>query len=286
MGDGGKVVPLDDVAKATAEIVKAIPVYQDALQPAARELGELAATPLKLLNIALRPVKTIFSAFDLSFDKLDAALVRLLKDVPRENLVEPPPTVAGPVLLAYPFAESEPALRDMFERLLATAMNKNTTSDAHPSFVEIIRQLNPDEARLLGAMTRPPRKEFAAAELHLNNVNEQGYRAVDRLFDFGDLSLVASDRMPQYVHNLERLGIVEISFTKFFTDDELYASFETRRETIELRRAAATESGTTITVSRGAVSLTAFGVAFIAACVDPEAARQMRTGVISVPDPH
>ena len=40
-------------------------------------------------------------------------------------------------------------LRNMYANLLAASMLKDEKENAHPSFVEIIKQLSPDEAKLL-----------------------------------------------------------------------------------------------------------------------------------------
>jgi hypothetical protein len=140
-----------------------VPVYADAVQPAARELGELAAAPLSLLNTALRPVKTIMLGFNLVFDNLDARLRARLAGVPAEKVVEPLPSIAGPLLFAYPFVESEPALRELFEQLLATAMNADVQDRAHPSYVEVIKQMTADEAKLVRWITRADMPEESAA---------------------------------------------------------------------------------------------------------------------------
>jgi abortive infection alpha-like protein len=47
------------------------------------------------------------------------------------------------------FASEEPDLREMYVKLLATSMDGATSDDAHPSFVTLIQQLTPDEARIL-----------------------------------------------------------------------------------------------------------------------------------------
>lgn len=47
------------------------------------------------------------------------------------------------------FASEEPDLREMYAKLLATSMDCATSDDAHPSFVSLIQQLTPDEARIL-----------------------------------------------------------------------------------------------------------------------------------------
>lgn len=45
-------------------------------------------------------------------------------------------------------------LRDMFANLLARSMDTATAGNVHPSFVEVIKQLTPDEARILSTMDR------------------------------------------------------------------------------------------------------------------------------------
>jgi hypothetical protein len=184
MADVGKLVPVK-TAEAVAAIVKEVPVYQDAIQPAARELGMLAASPLAMLNTALRPVKSIMLGINLTLDKLDDSLRRLLADVPPEQVVEPRASVAGPLLLAYPFVASEPELQEMFARLLATAMTSTTQGRAHPAFVEIMKQLTADEARLVRRFTQPFRGDFPAAELRVHQLHG-GYQKRGALFDFGN----------------------------------------------------------------------------------------------------
>jgi hypothetical protein len=47
------------------------------------------------------------------------------------------------------FASEVPDLREMYAKLLATSMDSATSDTAHPSFVTLIQQLTPDEARIL-----------------------------------------------------------------------------------------------------------------------------------------
>ena len=53
----------DTNVKATIDavtgLVKAIPIYQDAVQPAARQIGKSLETVSKTVNIALAPIKSL-----------------------------------------------------------------------------------------------------------------------------------------------------------------------------------------------------------------------------------
>ncbi|MEI8673868.1 DUF4393 domain-containing protein [Vibrio sp. SA48] len=64
--------------------------------------------------------------------------------------------MAGPTLESLKFSGSEETLREMYANLLANAMDCETQESVHPSFVQIISQLLPLEATLLGALCELP----------------------------------------------------------------------------------------------------------------------------------
>jgi len=67
---------------------------------------------------------------------------------PPDQIVVPKPNVAGPALEALRYTWHEETLSDLYANLLAaSSMDKSTADGAHPAFVEIIRQLTPDEAK-------------------------------------------------------------------------------------------------------------------------------------------
>jgi hypothetical protein len=52
-----KASEIGETAKAVAEIVKAVPVYQDAVQPAAQEVGKSLHLVARAVNAALAPIE-------------------------------------------------------------------------------------------------------------------------------------------------------------------------------------------------------------------------------------
>jgi hypothetical protein len=148
-----------ETLKAAKELAEAVPVYQDAVQPVAKELGEslkpagrdvgesvVAVTGA--IKLALTPLRGLLWGWQQVEEIVLPELGRRFRDK-LHRLVPPEPTVAGPALESLRFAGSQPALREMYVNLLATAMDKETATKAHPSFAEIIRQLTPDEARVV-----------------------------------------------------------------------------------------------------------------------------------------
>ncbi len=264
MSDDAKPGMVKETVEAIAVIVKEVPIYQDAVQPAAREAGRLAAAPLSLLNTALRPVKSILLGVNLAFDSLDAKLRELLADVPPAKVVEPPVNVSGPLLLAYPFAEGEPPLREMFARLLATAMNSDTRADAHPSFVEIIKQLTADEARLLKIFEA--RRDSAVACGRIDVMTTGAYEMCGTVADIDSAPLVNPSRLEEYLVNIDRLGLLTVQFqSSLYGMEETYAALEEKPLAQKVRMSL--QPGQKLKLTPGALSTTEFGKAFLRACV-------------------
>jgi Abortive infection alpha len=77
-----------------------------------------------------------------------------IADVPDENLITPPASVAVPALQGLSYTFEEPNLKELYLNLLATASDDRRADQAHPVFAEIIKQLAPNETKLLNVTLR------------------------------------------------------------------------------------------------------------------------------------
>jgi len=211
-GEKGKV-------EKAAEIVKAIgdqfPLYADLLKPPAGELGAEGAEIVRTVRSVMEPVHLLVRAYaERAKEWVSAHVAAKLRDVPQDRIITPNPAVAGPVLQSLAFTFHEEPLREMFVKLLATAMDRETAQKAHPCFAEIIRQMVPDEARLVRFVwegnptttvvvtSTPVTKENAGvlqlskAELVLSFVAEEA--GCDH-----------TELLRSYLDNLERLGLFD-----------------------------------------------------------------------------
>lgn len=138
-----------ELASKLADAIPAKEAYKDAVQPGARQIGTALGTVGHLLNSVLRPLQSLDKVWTCMFERLDGWLAQRLQGVPPSELTEPPPTVAGNVLTGLLFAQDEPDIREMFLNLLATSMVRRTKALAHPSFAGILKEMTPDEARIM-----------------------------------------------------------------------------------------------------------------------------------------
>jgi len=206
-----------DVVRAVKGVIESVPVYQDALQPAAKSFGHEAApagkelatavvTLSKAINVALAPLEVLVWGYDQVKKNFLPALAEKLKKT--QQIITPPLNVAGPTIEALKFSGSNPVLREMFVKLLATSMDANTTLNAHPAFVDIVRHLTPDEARILAWFVPQKGQLF---EYKWPDRGTQNRSFVDMLLQ--GVAVPASCEhtglIASYLDNLTRLGLLK-----------------------------------------------------------------------------
>jgi hypothetical protein len=164
------------------------------------------------------------------------------------------------------FSYEEPDLKELYLSLLASAMDGRVSADAHPGFVEIIRQLTSEEARLLRIVLSAT-SNLPIVEVRLQMPESQGFVALlQHLVPFASSAGVPIEnpRVTAIVDNWIRLGLVTADYGIRLTGDERYAWVESRPELVRLKTQQETEENK-ITYERGVLTRTAFGLQFAAA---------------------
>lgn len=255
-----------DVADAVKGIVEAVPIYQDTIQPAAREVGVALQTVAKTIHIALAPIRVLVWGYEQIGEYVTARLAEKLKDKPADEIVTPPPNVAGPAIEALRFAGQEADLREMYASLLATAMDIHRTRKAHPAFVEIIRQLTSDEARLLRYFMTSG--VFPLISIRSEKKNGEGGITVLRHFSLlGEkASCQISELTSSYIDNLCRLGLVEIPFQYRYSTPGIYDEVRNHPTVMTLIAEIDSQDEVSSQIQEHILILTAIGKQFSEAC--------------------
>lgn len=253
-------------------------VIQTALEPAAKEfakasegvgkdLGESAVLVAKSVKALLTPLKALVWGFDQIEDLFMPDLEKKMEGVPEDRRIEPTLLVAGPTGQALVFAGHVPELRDLFANLLATAMDKETAQNAHPSFVEIIKQMSPDEARILRYMSDG--KNVPMIHLQRHKAEGPGYSYPIRNFSLlGKLSGCEHVHLtPQYIDSLCRLGICEVPPYTYMTVPNAYDDLTNHPEIQQYITEEKAKEGVDVTIEQCLVRLTLIGKQFVDACV-------------------
>ena len=242
------------------------------VQAAAGEIGKTVLTLTKTINNALLPIAAVNFAFDKArayfANQFEAEFTRVAGSIPVEDLIEPKPMIAGPALQGLAFCHEEDNLRALYLALLATAVDRRKAASAHPAFVEIIRQMDSEEARLIQTALRSE-GAIAIAQLIARTVGSISHRPLqNHIINFRDMSTqepVEEPKMPAMIDNWIRLGLVTVEYDKSLTSDSAYSWVDGRPEF--KREAAKLESGKEeLEFNKGVLLRTSFGKQFGRAC--------------------
>ena len=187
-----------------------------------------ALFPLAILNYGYDKAEIYFRT------KFQDDMTKLTLSIPAENIVDPKASLAGPALQGLAYSHDEDELKDMYLNLLASSMDSTKAESAHPSYVETIKQLSSQEAKLLKIFLA--KDQTSIARLHLLINEQSSYQTVARhilnLIDKGSGGPVVIDMLPAYVENWVRLGLIEVDYTAHLSDEKAYTWVEERPEYI------------------------------------------------------
>ncbi len=131
---------------------------------------------------------------------------REVTSIPPENLKEPQLSLVGPALEASKYYIEEKIIRNMFAKLIAASIDTRKNGLVHHAFVDIIKQMSPNDANLLMDFSNPTTLLYCLIK-RSDNADTSEY--------ISDIYL--SDSTPEFsqdnslsVNNLERLGLLYI----------------------------------------------------------------------------
>jgi len=252
-------------AQVVGELIKAAGDSPEAKQ-AGQNIGRVAVTLTAAIDNCLLPIAAVNFAFARAKDYFGGLfqkdIAAATSDIPADTLIEPKPSLAGPALQALAFSHDEIDLKNLYIKLLATSMDGRKAEQAHPAFVEILRQLTAQEARALHSII--PFIQLPICQIQ--QVFDDGGRrtVVNHLLDGVDTETgqaVEEPQMPVMVDNWIRLGLVEVDYTRWLFDEGSYNWMERRPELHSIRAHLKNENSQ-ITPQKGVLSVTNLGEQF------------------------
>jgi len=242
-----------------------------------KELGEAALTVAKGVNRSVKTAAWLIggtpTALIFAYERIKEVLLRAVEDrihaIPNDRLEPPPLRIAGPTIEAMKFCVDDMDLVDLFANLLVTSMDQSRKTMAFPAFIEIIKQLSPDEARILKYLAESNTSNLASLRIHVPNAN--GYTIAARNVTALPIRvrLDAPKNCQSYVDNMQRLRLIEHMGIQFLSGPSGQAAYEEIEAWDDFKRIVAK-----IEADRGKCELhregfavSEFGLAFLAACV-------------------
>lgn len=258
----------DSTGAAIAKVLE--PIVHEVTLSAAAEIGTTLAGAVK---IALAPINAAIWTYEQAAAYAEEKVTEILRrrGINAEEVASPSADIAASTIQLLRLRSQADELRALYLNLLATSMH--APSRVHPAYIEIVRQMSADEARLV--------PYFLPSEFTMRS-----YQVIRLLYNDRD-SDASWDSAPGYIttfpqkinvksvnphlENLDRLGIIDITFEHTVGGNRAYAELESSTEARERVNDVAEELGLTPDTlrhrfQRGKVGPTVFGAKFIAAC--------------------
>lgn len=149
--------------------------YDDLVHPSAESLGKTVSLVPRTVAIWLsswnRQVVNREESIKLAIDAIESRVGK----IPEEHLTEPPAHIAVPAIQQLAYCYDSEELRGMYANLLLSSMDDQTTEYVHPSLVQLLKEISPDEAKLLSTLTGSEanvRVSIPLVDLRIVSVNE------------------------------------------------------------------------------------------------------------------
>ena len=252
-------------AKAIAEVSK--DVVEDIVRPSSKSIGE---------NLGI-----MFDGFmgwlgcwgekqkikqQKSIEDFKQNMELKISNISSENLKEPTMNIVGPAIESAKFYYEEEYYKEMFANLIAAACDKSKINIIHPSYVEIIKQLSPRDAKLLSMFKY--NSTYPMVTMKIKRENGIITPCPQCLFDLKDrnqdFKLEERSLLTSSLDNLTRLGliiknnsIIELDYDyEKFRNDIIYSAFSQIKSSSQDK----------IEFTKYRLELSNFGVDFVNIC--------------------
>ena len=258
---------IEGTINAVTGLVKAVPVYEDALQPVAKETGKALQTVGKAVNSALLPIRGLVWGIEQIESFVHTKVAKKLENIPVENIQTPDPAVAGPALESLRYTGHKESLSELYANLLASSMDSETAKNAHPGFVEIIRNLSADEAKVLTFLFTRGVSPIIDIRRE-SRADSSGVTVHEFVSTIGiDSGCEHRDLMDSYLVNLERLGLIELDKGRFLSAADAYTRITEDPPFKAITEALDASADHRAILVKYYTRLTAFGRQFGQACI-------------------
>ena len=261
---------LDVVKEAVKELSK--DAYQDVIQPTVQPLGQTVGLVPRAIKAALLPLEKWILQREYNLKETEKLLEKKLQEIDPAKIVSPEPYVAVPAIQYISYCMNDADLRELFANLLAKSMIDDVKSYVHPSFLEIIKQLSPDEAKLLRYFSEQRGSSFPTITMWRTNSIGDGIVLYQHFSNIGELAhCVEPFNIQMMFDNLARQGLIEYneSGSSLYRKD-LYEPLKTHPFVQGTKRkilSSVSDDYNIIELKEGFIHITELGKRFIDLCV-------------------
>lgn len=209
---------------------------------------------------------------ELNMQKLQDRMLKEVAEIHPENIKEPSINILGPTLEASKYYIDDDEVREMFARLIASSMDKSKDNITHSAYVEMIKQMSPLDAKNLKCIFDSFPDSVPTCNLKIIMIDGSFNTILNYLF-INNNETISQEKQTPSISNLQRLGLINIDFSQYITQDEKYDKFKDLMAYKELEQTIAKNTIEDVNnmlshpeLQKGIITLTPFGKNFCTTC--------------------
>lgn len=251
--------------KDQIEVVNAV---ADKLPKTVSALDTVLSTVVGVFDLLLTPFQIAKIYKDQKLDEIKEHIKEKTEMIPQEDLKEADLTVVGPALEAMKYTIMNDDLNELFENLLVSSLDKR--KNVFPGFVDIIRQINSDEAKLLKYLASSDTDSFPVITLRSETIDGKG--GLDIISNFTSIGYGVCEKpelTTTYLVDLARFGLIEFVNGKYLVDDKVYEPLINHDMIKGVDKEDLHNQGLNdYKIVKGFFRITEYGKEFIGACIN------------------
>lgn len=205
-----------ETAKNASEL--ATNFYSDirpVVQPVTKCIGAL-------LELAVTPVLFFSEKAQINLKLRLEQYQEKMESVKEEDRCEVHPEIGVPIMQVLHYITND-EIAEMFTNLLASASITSMAGSAHPAFVEFIKHMSPDEAKIVRYLDEKDFVPYITLKAHFAKPRKGFITPIENSVSLcNDIDLIYPQNIQIYLSNLLSLGIIVDANSLHLMDDGLY----------------------------------------------------------------
>jgi Abortive infection alpha len=241
-------------------------VYKDVAKPVFQEVGSVAGRTAKAL---LSPIRGLLWGWEQIEKIVEEGIKKRFEKIPEDRRKTPEPEIAVPLIQALSYTAQNETLREMYLNLLANSMDISKEKDVHPSFVELIKQMNSLDAKVFEKISEDSGyQQIINPTISIINQGTFFTRATPDWFIGWTIDGHNPFEVSASLVRLSKFGLIELMFDRT-VGEENYASLKSDKfliQILERYRVAKPDLELEIKASNSVVYVNEYGMQFKNAC--------------------
>lgn len=244
--------------------------YHDGGKEFVKELGRVGATVVGLFNNTIGAPFEIYNAWaKLKINEVKQEIENKMLKIPKDKLIFPPINIIGPAMEGLKYNLNEDELKEMFANLITNSCNSDFSKKVHPRFVEILKQLSSNDALLLKEFHMQQLSiSYPITKIRLKEKNSYGGKDLFTNYFICEELNIDFENMSSIISNLQSLGIIEVNYLSYLTDEHEYDKFYNTEFYKNYKQQKEVNINCKLELQKGLVRITPLGKSFIETCVE------------------